>query len=189
MIIGEKVLGVALRRTRVSDDEWLVLLEERRRVVRPMLKQIACAKLGDTRYTAPGIDFTLTRFVEGLRSCTGDAALQMRGAFGIARRRTRADDDRRLHAFGLTRNDTWVYAVLDISPDESGTLTVHSLVMPDDFVRLDLTYRRLFNLLGTAVEKWMRRREKRFKQAEDLHRRFAIEREILDHLWAEHEKD
>lgn len=185
MIIGQKVMDTVLRRTPLTDDEWRELLEERHQLVRPLLKEIAVAKLGDAHYSSPGISFKLSEFIAALPECSGKSLLQTRGIFGIARRRNKAEDDHRLYAYGLTRDDLWVYAELDVHDAERGVLVMVPLGLPEDFAKLDLSYRRLFNLLGRAVESWMRRRRKRLTAALELHRRFAAEDQMLKRLSAE----
>ncbi len=188
-MISEKVLDIALRNTPITDSEWKGLLEERQKLIRPRLKQVANAKLGHTLYTSPGLSFTLFKFVEELKVCEGIEHLQARGVFGIARSRDKPRDERCLHFFGLTSDEIWMNGKLVIDGNERGCVQVWPMVIPEYFEGFNLSYRRLFNLLGTAVEKWMRQRERRFKEAQELHRRFAIERELFDHIWSAHEKD
>jgi len=188
MMLEEKVLGTVLRTHSLTEKEWQELLREWQELIRPRLKQISSMTLGDVRYSAPGISFTLAEYAEALPECTGKELLQTRGIFSITRQRSKAKNDRRLHAYGLSRDDIWLVAELKTTSNERGDLTLGPLDIKRDFARLNLDFRRLFNLLGAGVENWMRRRERMFRQALLLHQRFVLECELIDGLAAKLEE-
>lgn len=188
-MIENTTIDKLLRSETLSDEEWPEILAERERRIRSRLKQIAVVTLGDVRYCAPGVDFTFHGYVESANECRGAENLQMRGIFGVTRYRDKAMDFKKFLAYGMTLEGNWIYAELDTSDKYFDVFTVHPLAIPDGFAQLDLTYRRLYNLLGRAVEAWMRLREKRFKQALALHHEFQLERDLIDQLDSKSKND
>lgn len=187
--IGDRVSRFILRDRPLTDGEWHVLLEERRQLIRPRLKALATDFLGQAQYLSSGLSFTLADYVDSLPECQNDDLLGTRGIFGPTRLRDRAADCRRLHAFGLTADDRWMLYGLALDDSGNGVLTAAPLCMPEDFSRLQLSYRNLFVLLGRSVEGWLRRCESRLERAQVLRDRLVREDGLIALLQAATEED
>ncbi|MBI5654053.1 hypothetical protein HZC53_00125 [Candidatus Uhrbacteria bacterium] len=188
-MIKSKVMGMLMRGKPLRDEDWRKLLAQRERLVRPKLKSIATATLGELNFSSPSLSFTFSGLVDDMESCENAEILQLRGIFGVTSRHDKAEDQGRLYAYGLHREGKWFNIELDVRDPERGRFSMRNLLIPEDFEFYDLSYRHLFNLLGNAVGSWMRRQEKRYEQTLALHRQFSLEHDLLDELESKSKKD
>ncbi|MDQ7814446.1 MAG: hypothetical protein RDU25_01395 [Patescibacteria group bacterium] len=178
----ERFLETVLRTERLTEREWLALIEERRLDVGSWIPQISSVKLS----TFPCID----RRAEGRGFIPVDTKafpnrehLNVRGIFERKPPRS-TSDDWSFYIIGFLANYSWILASVQIHASSEGVERVDmaklEVAAPAHIVELTkMSYGDLWFMLGHAVEDLAKKRREELERLTALEQRVKLQNQMV----------
>jgi hypothetical protein len=179
------VKGIVLRRKKLTDEEWLALLDDRRERMNPIMDRLTLTKLESVVFNKDkgGSPIRLSDWSRDLQIERG--VLDLQGIFVTEGANTNAREAD-FTIWGLLRHGVWFACefreVWVASRYELKNFRARELHAAELHKECDIRYHQMLCLLSTTVHEFANRRREQLRELEQLEQQFEHENVLIEAL-------